>query len=101
MGAWVFLQPNPPFYSSAKIFAAPQCGVSAASWISGRIKNFEGAYRVFWLKGGLFFAHEQWRFMVCSASRRAIFFLTLPPLSKNLPTKRNRCRRGGDQEALF
>ena len=66
-----------------------------------RLRGFLGglkisrAYRVFWLKGGLFFAHEQWRFMVFSASRRAIFFLTLPPLSKNWSKKRNRGRWGG------
>ena len=33
--------------------------------------------------------------MVFSASRRAIFFLTLPPLSKNWSKKRNRGRWGG------
>jgi len=66
-----------------------------------RLRGFLGGLKIsrgvsgILVERGPLFAHEQWRFMVFSASRRAIFFLTLPPLSKNWSKKRNRGRWGG------
>ena len=50
---------------------------------------------------GRFFSARTMAFYGFNSSFRAIFFLTLPPLSKNWSKKRNRCRWGGGQEALF